>query len=149
MSEYHDMFVDDCSIGGHLCENSFDHVDLDRERMAQILHGHLEKYPSLTDPYYGFRIRKAHVPSLAEALSASLDEVINMCQTDIFSFGKTQFFQPKNKTADCPFSAPIGEDFHNPMYDAKFVHPLGRFNQSFMLFKGMYLDNDAISLCKS
>jgi len=146
MSEDQDIFVDDSSIG-HF-EHAFDHVDFNREKMADIFRSHLQKNSTLCDPNYGFRIRKAHVPHLADALSASFDEAINMCQSDIYGFGKTQFFQMKQYSEDCPYCPPIGEDFHNPMYDAKFVHPLGRFNQTFKLFKGMYLDIDAINLCK-
>jgi hypothetical protein len=41
-----------------------------------------------------------------------------------------------------------GEDFHNPMYDSKMVHPLGRFNQSFALFRATHIDKDTLDLCK-
>lgn len=41
-----------------------------------------------------------------------------------------------------------GEDFHNPMYDSKLVHPLGRFNQSFALFRATHIDIDTLEWCK-
>ena len=41
-----------------------------------------------------------------------------------------------------------GGDFHNPMFDSKLVHSLGRFNQSFALFRATYIDEDTLKLCK-
>lgn len=42
-----------------------------------------------------------------------------------------------------------GEDFHNPLFDCKLIHPLGHFNQSFLLFKGMFIDSDSLKWCKA
>ena len=42
-----------------------------------------------------------------------------------------------------------GEDFHNPMYEADMVHRLGRFNQSFALFRSAFVDKDTLSWCRS
>lgn len=42
-----------------------------------------------------------------------------------------------------------GEDFHNPMFEADMVHTLGRFNQSFCLFKSAFVDSDTLTWCKN
>ena len=42
----------------------------------------------------------------------------------------------------------LGEDFHNPDFDSDLVHPLGKFNQSFLLFKGLYVEKEAIDFCR-
>lgn len=42
-----------------------------------------------------------------------------------------------------------GEDFHNPSFDDHLVHRLGRFNQTFKLFKANYIDENTLNYCQA
>lgn len=73
---------------------------------------------------------------MVEAMRSTFSQIIHMRDDDIFGFGKGDYFSLKNARSskskdDSQDELLPGEDFHNPMFDAKFVHPLGRFNQTF------------------
>lgn len=109
--------------------DTFEQVNLNREQTSKILREHIAKHEQLKNPDYGFRIRFAHVKLLNQALEGSLDQIINMKNER--HFGKGKFFQLKEKASQEESSQEdlkMGEDFHNPIYDSKMVHPLGRFN---------------------
>lgn len=128
------------------------------------------KHEQLVNADYGFKFRAAHSKYLFEAMQQSLEKIINMTQDD--SDDEQQKNQSQKKATEGDFFQmkrrklsenedmltgrinPIdedlcGEDFHNPMYDAKMVHPLGRFNQTFALFRATYIDVGTLGLLKS
>lgn len=129
----------------------FEQANLNREQTAKILRDQIAKFQELTNPDYGFRIRFSHTKLLTQALHGSFEEIINMRDEKCYG----QFFNMKDKTNKTQEDnsqsedLKLGEDFHNPMYDAKLVHPLGRFNQTFTVFKGMYVDQDTVNWCQS
>lgn len=112
-------------------------------------------HQQLIDKNYGFRIRFTHLKLLTQAIQNTFEEMINMKDDsdsgtkEESSKGMTgEFFKFKSKEViKSDEELLIGEDFHNPDYDVSIVHPMGRFNQTFMLFKGMHIDADTLKVC--